>query len=112
MNYKKLLNLLIKFRKDRDWEKFHSPKNLAISLSIEANEILELFQWSKDNQLPKDKKKYLEGELADVYYYLLLIAHDMNIDLDKALRKKMKENEKRYPIERSKGSSKKYTEIK
>lgn len=112
MNYKKLLNLILKFRKDRDWEQFHSPKNLAISLSIEANEILELFQWSKDNQLPKEKKKYLEGELADVYYYLLLIAHDMNIDLDKALRKKMKENEKRYPIERSKGSSKKYTEIK
>lgn len=112
MNYKKLINLILKFRKDRDWEKFHSPKNLAIYISIEANETLELFQWSKDNKLPKEKNKYLDGELADVYYYLLLMANDMNIDLNKALRKKMKENEKRYPIEGSRGSSKKYTEIK
>ena len=62
------LDKILKFQKERDWKQFHSPKNLAISLSIEASEVLELFQWTKDNKLPEDKRKALEEEIADVYY--------------------------------------------
>ncbi len=109
---KKSLQKIIKFRKDRDWKQFHSPKNLAISLVLEAGEILELFQWSKDNELPKDKRKKLDEEMADVYYFLLLLANDMGIDLNKVLEEKMKLNEKNYPANKVKGSSKKYTEYK
>lgn len=105
------LNKILDFRKKRDWKQFHLPKNLAISLSLEANEILEVFQWSKDNGIPAGKKEVLELELADVYYYLLLLAHDSGIDLKEALRKKMKVNESKYPISKSKGKSVKYTEL-
>jgi NTP pyrophosphatase (non-canonical NTP hydrolase) len=105
------LNEILKFQKDRDWKQFHSPKNLAISLSLEASEILELFQWSKDNQLPEDKKQKLEEEIADVYYYLLLLAHENGVDIDAAFRNKMKKNAKKYPVDKAKGTSKKYTEL-
>lgn len=108
---KKLLKQILEFRKKRDWEQFHQPKNLAISLSLEAAEVLELFQWTKDGNLPKDKKEALEKELADVYYWLLLLSHDLKIDLDKALEKKMRENDKKYPVTKAKGTSKKYTEL-
>ncbi len=106
-----LLKRILDFRKKRDWKQFHQPKNLAISLSLEASEVLELFQWTKDGNLPEDKKEALEKELADVYYWLLLLSHDLQIDLDKALEKKMEENDKKYPVKKSKGSSKKYTEL-
>lgn len=105
------LNKILDFRKKRDWKQFHLPKNLAISLSLEANEILEVFQWSKDNEIPGGKKEVLELELADVYYYLLLLAHDSGIDLKEALKKKMKINESKYPVSKSKGKSVKYTEL-
>ena len=108
---KSLLQKILDFRKKRDWEQFHQPKNLAISLSLEAAEVLEVFQWTKDGNLPKDKKEALAKELADVYYWLLLLSHDLKIDLDKALEKKMEENDKKYPVKKSKGTSKKYTEL-
>ncbi len=108
---KSLLQKILDFRKKRDWEQFHQPKNLAISLSLEAAEVLELFQWTKDGNLPKDKREALEKELADVYYWLLLLSHDLKIDLDKALEKKMEENDKKYPVKKAKGTSKKYTEL-
>ncbi len=108
----RLLKKILDFRKKRDWEQFHQPKNLAISLSLEASEVLEIFQWTKDNNLPEGSKKDLERELADVYYWLLLLSHDLKIDLDKSLEKKMEENEKKYPVEKSKGISKKYTKLK
>jgi NTP pyrophosphatase (non-canonical NTP hydrolase) len=107
----KQLQQILAFRKKRDWEQFHLPKNLAISLSLEASEVLELFQWTKDNNLPKEKQLELEKELADVYYWLLLLSHEFKIDLNKALEYKMKENEKKYPVEKSKGTSKKYTDL-
>ena len=106
------LKKILKFQKDRDWKQFHSPKNLALSLSIEASEILEIFQWTKDNNLPKDKKEKLYEELADVYYYLLLLAYETGVDLKKAFKSKMEINEKKYPIDKSKGNSKKYNELK
>lgn len=105
------INKIIKFQKARDWKQFHTPKNIAISLSIEASEILEVFQWTKNNDLPADKKKYLAEELADVYYYLLLLAYESGIDLKEAFNKKMQLNVKKYPVDKSRGSSKKYNEI-
>ncbi len=102
------LRRILKFREERDWKQFHLPKNLAISLSLEASEVLELFQWTKNNQLPKGRRRDLEAELADVYYWTLLLAHEFRIDLDKALSRKMKENEMKYPVAKSKGRSTKY----
>ncbi len=103
---------IIAFQKQRDWNQFHSPKNLAISLALESAEILELFQWSTDNSLPKGKRDSLEEEIADVYYFLLLLAHETGIDIRKAFDKKMKLNANKYPVSKSRGSSKKYTELK
>jgi NTP pyrophosphatase (non-canonical NTP hydrolase) len=85
---------------------------LAISLALESSEILELFQWTKDNTLPEDKKERLEEEIADVYYYLLLLAHETGIDIRKAFNKKMQVNANKYPVAKSKGNSKKCTELK
>ncbi|MBL7060301.1 MAG: nucleotide pyrophosphohydrolase [Actinobacteria bacterium] len=106
------LDKILKFQKERDWKQFHSPKNLAISLSIEAAEILELFQWTKDNNLPEDKRIELKEELADVYYYLLLLAYESGMDIKKTFKEKMTLNEKRYPVDKAKGNSKKYNELK
>ncbi len=108
---RKLLKNILKFRDQRDWKQFHLPKNLAISLSLEASEVLELFQWSKTNDLPKGKERELEEELADVYYWLILLAHQYNVDLDKALDNKMKKNAKHYPINKAKGKADKYTKL-
>lgn len=107
----KNLKTILEIRKARDWAQFHSPKNITISLVLEATEALELFQWSKDNNLPKEKIKDLGNELADVYYWLLLLSHDMGINIEEALEDKLKEIQKKYPISKSKGSSKKYTEL-
>ncbi len=105
------LEKIIQFQKDRDWKQYHLPKNLAISLAVESAEILEIFQWTKDNELPKDKKEQLADEIADVYYYLLLLAHETGIDIPDAFKKKMQMNKRKYPVDKSKGSSKKYTEL-
>jgi len=109
---KKELEEILKFQKERDWKQFHLPKNLAISIAIEAAEILEIFQWTEDKKFPKDKKEKLSLEIADVYYYLLLLAHESGIDLEKAFEKKMKINKKKYPVEKAKGNSRKYDELK
>jgi NTP pyrophosphatase (non-canonical NTP hydrolase) len=102
------LRRILKFRKERNWKQFHLPKNLAISLSLEAAEVLELFQWTKDNKLPRGMKRELEAELADVYYWLLLLSHEFDIDVDKALAKKMVDNARKYPVTKSRGKSTKY----
>lgn len=109
---KKILKDILAFRKERDWEQFHLPKNLAISLVLEANEVLELFQWTKDNNLPENSKQDLKEELADTYYWLLLLAHEYNIDLEKALEEKMKKNAKKYPVLLAKGNATKYNKRK
>ncbi|MGA2623834.1 MAG: nucleotide pyrophosphohydrolase [Bacteroidota bacterium] len=105
------LRQILKFRDARDWKQFHSPKNLSISLALEAAEILETFQWTADNELPKAKKKEFELEIADVYYYLLLLAHEAEIDIDKAFAEKMIVNKKRYPVSKARGNSRKYNEL-
>jgi NTP pyrophosphatase (non-canonical NTP hydrolase) len=105
------LKQIKQFIKDRDWEKFHDPKNLAISLNLETAEVLELFQWTNDNNINPEKKESLNDELADVYYWLLLLAEYYKIDLDISLQNKLKKNAENYPINKSSGNSKKYTDL-
>jgi len=103
-----------KFAKDRDWDQFHSPKNLAMAMSVESSEVAELFQWLTEDQskhLPKDKVNNLSDELADTYIYLLKIADHYGIDLISAALKKIKKNELKYPVKKSRGSAKKYNEL-
>lgn len=100
-----------KFCQDRDWSQFHDPKNLAISLNLEASEVLELYQWTKDNQLKPERAGKISEELADVFYWLIMLANHYNIDLVEALDKKMDQNELKYPIEKAKGVSSKYSEL-
>jgi dCTP diphosphatase len=108
MNLEELKNIIVKFRDEREWKQFHTPKNIAVSLSIEAAELLEHFQW---NDECKDKKE-ISYEMADILAYLLLLADECEIDLEKAFLEKMNLNEKKYPADLVKGSSKKYTEYK
>jgi len=109
-----LLERLIEFRRERDWEQFHTPKELAISLSIEASELLEWFQWKNDDEialkLDSDKREALEDEVADVVAYLTYLCHDVGIDIDKAVEAKIEKNAQKYPIEKVKGRSAKYNE--
>jgi NTP pyrophosphatase (non-canonical NTP hydrolase) len=106
-----LMEKLRKFRDDRDWAQFHVPKNLAISLQLEASEVLELFQWTLDNEIKPGSEGKLGAELADVFYWTLMLADKHGIDLLAALDKKMIENEAKYPIDKAKGRSAKYTEL-
>ncbi len=109
-----LTQLVLKFRKDRDWEQFHTPKDLALSLSLEAAEVLELFQWKNGDELKTHLAKNrarLGEELSDVLYWVLILAHDNKIDLAAAFEEKMRANEAKYPIEKARGSAKKYSEL-
>lgn len=101
-----LRNEVLKFTRDRDWDQFHSPENLAKSISIEAGELLECFQWNS-NYNQEDVKM----ELADVVNYCILLADKLGVNLENIVRQKLKISEQKYPIDRSKGTSKKYTEI-
>lgn len=108
----KLQNQIIKFRDERNWAQFHNPKDTAISLSLEAAEVLEHFQWKSEEEIEKyikEHRKQIEEELSDVLYWILLISHDLDIDIVKALTKKMKKNEKKYPVAKAKGRHEKYT---
>jgi NTP pyrophosphatase (non-canonical NTP hydrolase) len=109
--YKEIVGRIKKFSDDRDWSQFHDPKNLAISLQLEASEVLELFQWTKDNQVKEGKEEDMADELADVMYWLIMLANHYNIDLVEALDKKMDKNEEKYPVEKAKGKADKYTEL-
>jgi NTP pyrophosphatase (non-canonical NTP hydrolase) len=100
-----------KFCLNRDWSQFHDPKNLAISLQLEASEVLELFQWTKNNQAKDGKEEDMKDELADVLYWVIMLSNHYDIDLVSALDKKMDKNEAKYPIEKAKGSSAKYLEL-
>jgi len=101
-----------KFRDDRDWHKYHKPKELAISVNIEAAELLEKFQWERKNtpEYISSHKKEIGEELADVMIYLLLLADELGLDAKKVVEEKLISNNKRYPVEKVKGSDKKYTE--
>ena len=105
---------LRRFAAERDWEQFHSPRNLAAALSVEAGEVLEHFQWLNDEQsrsISADKRNQIALELADVLLYLIRLADCLDIDLIEAARHKIVINADKYPIDRVSGSSKKYTEL-
>ena len=108
-------DLLLKFRDERDWKQFHNPKDQALSLVLEATELLELFQWKNGPELDAhllEKREELSDELADVLGWILLIAADQKIDLAQAFHKKLAKNHAKYPLDRVKGSSKKYSEYR
>lgn len=110
----KLMQLLLVFRDEREWGQFHTPKNLAIALVAEASELLSLFQWTKDAELDercREKRTEIEQEIADIYIYLLFLAHALGIDLDEAAEKKMALNAEHYPVDRARGNARKYTEL-
>lgn len=110
-----LTQKLIQFRDRRDWQQFHNPKDLAAALSIEAAELQECFLWKNANALEetlKEKHEAIEHEVADVAAFLLLLCHELEIDLEDAVQKKLELNEKKYPADQVRGSSKKYTEYK
>jgi NTP pyrophosphatase (non-canonical NTP hydrolase) len=109
--FEALVSRIKKFSDDRDWAQFHDPKNLAISLSLESSEVLELYQWTKDNQLKPERAEKINEELADVFYWLVLLSNYYSIDLVDALDKKMDQNEQKYPVEKAKGKSDKYNEL-
>lgn len=96
-----------KFRDERDWEKFHDPKNLAICLNVEAAELLEVFLWKSADEINLESFK---EELADVFYSAFLLADKFKLDVGQIVREKLKKNGEKYPVEKSKGSKKKYDE--
>ena len=100
----------------RDWDQFHNAKELVIALVIEAGELLEIFRWKtreEAEELFKDekKRKMIEDEMADILYFLIRLAQRYDIDLSEALERKMKENDEKYPVDKFKGSNKKYNEV-
>ena len=111
-----LKKLVKKFCEERDWDQYHNAKDLAIAISIETSELLEIFRWKSKNEVKelfqnKIKKENIEDEIADIFYFLLRFAQKHNIDLSKTLRKKLEKNQEKYPVEKFKGSNKKYNEL-
>jgi len=102
---------VLKFRDDRNWRQFHNPKDLALSISLEAAELLEVFQWSGADTVCTEKKDKIKEELADVLNYCILMADVCDLDMDEIVQEKIKRNNEKYPVEKAKGSSKKYNEL-
>jgi NTP pyrophosphatase (non-canonical NTP hydrolase) len=114
-NITELTNRVIAFRDARDWKKFHNPKDVSLSLVLEASELMELFQWKNSDEMAKfieTNKADIGDELADVLYWVLLMSHDLKIDIAAALKSKLEKNEAKYPIVKSKGKHLKYSEYK
>ena len=102
---------VLKFRDDRDWRQFHTPKDLAISMNLEAAELLELFQWSGTDLECREKLPRIREELADVLSYCILMADVLGLDLDEIMNAKVDKNEAKYPVEKARGRAEKYTEL-
>lgn len=105
------INQILKFRDDRDWKQFHNPKDLAISISLEAAELLEAFQWSGSDTSNSNKQEKIKEELADVINYCVLMADVCGLDIDEIVQEKIKLNNVKYPVEKSKGRSDKYNKL-
>ncbi len=108
---KETIDMVLKFRDDRNWKQFHNPKDLALSLSLEASELLEVYQWSGADLECQNKRDKVKEELADVLNYCILMADAYKLDLDEIVQAKIKKNEEKYPVEKSYGSSKKYNKL-
>jgi NTP pyrophosphatase (non-canonical NTP hydrolase) len=105
------LKEIIKFRNDRDWKQYHNPKDLAISLSLEAAELLENFQWSTSEEAVSKRLTQMKEELADVLIYAVLFAESTGLDLDQIVMDKLTINQKKYPADKAFGKKEKYTEL-
>ena len=112
MILKETVELVKSFRDQRNWSQFHNPKDLAISLSLEASELLEIFQWSGDDLICEDKLDKIKEELADVLCYSILMADRCGLDMDEIISEKMQKNAEKYPLEASYGNKEKYTMLK
>lgn len=106
------IDQVLKFRDDRNWRQFHNPKDLAISISLEASELLEIFQWSAEDVRCEDKMDRIREELADVLNYCILMADACGLDLDEIIQAKVRKNAEKYPVDQAFGSKEKYTELK
>ena len=106
-----LMDALVKFRDERDWEQFHDSKNLAIALSIEAAELNELFLWKDVKESEKVDIQRIREELADVFAYALLLAEKHQLNVGEIVLDKIQRNSEKYPVEKSKGSAQKYTDL-
>ena len=108
------LKRMLEFREARDWKQFHNPKDMSLSLVLEAGEVMEHFQWKSQKEVEEyvaTHKNEIGEELADTLYWILLMAHDLGIDLFDAMEKKMEKNEAKYPVEKTKGRHTKYTQL-
>jgi len=103
-----IIQALIKFRNERDWEQFHNSKDLALAINVEAGELLELFLWKKAEDANKEK---LKEELADIFAFSFLLAEKHGLDVKQIILDKINRNAEKYPIEKAKGSAKKYDEL-
>lgn len=111
---KDLQDKIVAFRDERDWKQFHNPKDLAISLALEAAEVLEHFQWKNPEEMLKhvrENKETVAEELADVLYWILLMANDLDIDVLDASYKKLAKNADKYPVEKARGKHTKYDKL-
>lgn len=109
-----IVKKIINFRDARDWKQFHNPKDVSLSLVLEAGEVMEHFQWKDKKEIEKYvkiNKDDIGEELADVLYWILLMGHDLDIDVFDALDKKIKKNEEKYPVEKAKGKHTKYDKL-
>ena len=109
----RLKDVILEFRDSRNWKQFHNSKDMFLSLVLEATELLEISQWKNGTDLEShliNKKEAVAEELSDILYWLILIAHDLDINLEQAFLRKMEINKKKYPVEKSLNSSKKYKE--
>jgi NTP pyrophosphatase (non-canonical NTP hydrolase) len=111
---RKITKIIRKFRDEREWKQFHNPKDMALSLVLEAGEVMEHFQWK--NELEVDKylrtnKSLVAEELADVFYWVLLMSSDLGIDIKKSIIQKIDKNKEKYPVRRAKGNNTKYNKL-
>ena len=109
-----LTKRILDFINDRDWNQFHNPKDLALSLVLESAEVMEHFQWKNNEEMQeyiKSNKNEVAEELADVLYWILLMSHDLDIDIKKAFEDKMIKNETKYPVDKAKGRHDKYNKL-
>ena len=105
------IDQILKFRDDRDWKQFHNPKDLAISISLEAAELLEVFQWSGADTSNEGKQEKIKEELADVVNYCVLMADACGLDLDEIVQKKLQVNNAKYPAEKARGQRDNYDKL-
>lgn len=114
LNTNELTKRIIAFRDARDWKQFHNPKDVALSMVLEAGEVMEHFQWKNKEEIEeyiKTNKEEIAEEIADVLYWVLLMSHDLNIDVLEALEKKIIKNEERYPVDKARGRHTKYNKL-